>query len=94
MNNVVALCCGILISSKIDLKYKMALPASHAAVNSASVVESAMVSWYFVLYNIVPPANHSNIPVTDCQCLVSPPQSASTAACMSVGESISLVFVV
>jgi hypothetical protein len=49
----------------------MSLPASHAAVKSASVLECAIVSWYFVLYPTIPPAYSSAIPVTDFLCCVS-----------------------
>ena len=47
--NVVASSCGTLILSRMDLIYKIDFPASHAAVNSASVELNAIVSWNLVL---------------------------------------------
>ena len=56
---------------------KMYLPASTAAMNSASVELSAIVSWNRDLYRIAPPAILITIPVTDLRCLESPAQSES-----------------
>jgi hypothetical protein len=66
------------MSSRSDLKYRMSLPASQAAVNSASVLEWAMVSWNLVLQPTAPPAYMMIMPVMDFRCVVSEAQSAST----------------
>ena len=59
-------------------------PASAAAVNSASVEDSATVAWHFDLYAMTPPANMCAIPVTDRRCALSLPQSESTYEWKSV----------
>jgi hypothetical protein len=41
IKSVVASVCGNLISSNIDQTYKIDLPASHTAANSALVVDNA-----------------------------------------------------
>ena len=53
-------------------------PASAAAVNSASVEDSATVAQYFDLHAMTPPADMCAIPVTDCRCSLSLPQPEST----------------
>ena len=64
--------------SNKDLIYKDHLPASHAAENSASVVDRAIVGWNSVLYNTDPPAISIVYPEVDLRCFLSPPQSEST----------------
>jgi hypothetical protein len=54
---IVAACCGIPKSHSILRMKRSILPASHAAMNSASVDDNATVGWSFVLYAMVPPAN-------------------------------------
>ena len=49
MNRVVALFLVILVSFKMDLMYRMVFSAFYAAVNSASVILVAIVSYNLVL---------------------------------------------
>ena len=84
MNNVVGWYCGKPNSCSIERRYSIVFPASAAAVNSASVEDSATVAWYFDLYAITPPANICAMPVTDRQCALSLPQSESTYECILV----------
>ena len=52
----------------------------HAAMNSASVEDSATVGWNFVLYGIVPPASWIHIPLKDRRVLTHVAQSESPYA--------------
>ena len=63
---------------------RMVFPASAAAVNSASVDNSATVAWHLDLYAITPPAIMCAIPVTERLCALSLPQSESTCECVCV----------
>ncbi len=55
-------------------------PTSLAAMNSASVEESATVGWNFVLYAIVPPASWMQIPLKERRVLIQEAQSESPYA--------------
>ena len=49
MNKIVGKYCEKPSSCKMDRRYSIVLPASEAAVNSASVEERAIVGWYLDL---------------------------------------------
>ena len=55
-------------------------PTSQAAMNSASVEDSATVGWNLVLYAIVPPASWMQIPLNDLRVLTHVAQSESPYA--------------
>ena len=55
----------------------MYLPASTAAINSASVELSTIVSWNRYLHSTAAPANMITILVTDLRCQEFPAQSES-----------------
>ena len=76
--SIVACSCSSPICARIVRRYRMYLPASAAAMNSASVELWAMTSWYFVLYRTVPPAMCMLMPVTDLRWVVSDALSEST----------------
>lgn len=60
INIVVGVCCSYPNCCSIDLIYNIVFPVSAAAVNSASVDDSATVCWGFYLYAtiVVPPAKN------------------------------------
>ena len=66
----------------------MYLPASAAAINSALVELCATVSWYFVLYNTVPPAICILIPITNRLWVELLAWSESTNAVKSLALSV------
>ncbi len=56
---------------------RIIFPVSHAAMNSASVLEPATVGWKRHLYAIVPPARRIHTPPKDRQVLGQVAQSKS-----------------
>ena len=80
--------CGIPRSYNILRTYNIILPASHAAMNSASVDERAGVGCSFVLYPMVPPAKRRHTPVNDRLVSGQVAQSESTNACRSSAKCV------
>ena len=76
--NGVALAWVIPRSSSIDRRYRASLPASTAAMNSASVDDCEMVGWNRALYTTGAPAKHRQRPEMERRWDVSPAQSEST----------------
>ena len=63
---------------------------SAIAVNSASVLDSAMVGCMRVRYHTVPPASRKQIPDVDRRCCLSFAHVASLAPCIVIGSVVSL----
>ena len=62
---MVGLYCSYPSSFNIDCVHSIVFPASAAAVNYASVEDSAAMAWCFDLHAMTPPANMCATPVTD-----------------------------
>ena len=59
------------------LTYRIVLPVSHAAMNSASVLDPAIVGWKRHLYAMVPPARRMQTPPKERRVLGQVAQSES-----------------
>ena len=81
MCSVVGECWAQPSSCRIDCGHGVVFPASAAAVNSASVDDSAAVAWNFDLHAMTPPVIMCATPVTDHPCALSSPQSESAHEC-------------
>ena len=62
----------------MDHRQRVSLPASVAAINSASIEMSDTVGWNLEQYMTGTPTKYRYIPEMERRCLVSPSQSEST----------------
>ena len=90
----VAACCGMPKSHRILRMNSSIFAASHAAINSASVDESATVGCNLILYAIGPPAIFASTPDSDRRIFKHAAQSESTNVCDSNGPCLGCLAVV